>query len=162
MVICACSGESSSTETDRQAAAEAAQAPGKGSLFGKSPEEKIDAFLSDYTKDLKAALAETDDERATRKLKAMQEKYQRRAEKLKPEMEAWEKSLSASEKEAMGERFKDKPYFKELMTVGFSAMGRFAKNPEMMDAFEELNKSIDVMDDDGGFIGDSTEMEEEE
>jgi hypothetical protein len=119
-----------------------------GSVFGKSTEEKMDDFLTDYVKDLKEALAESDDKKAAARIHKMKEKYGPRAERLKPEVEVWEKSLSVEEKEAYEQRAENKPYIKDLIATGFSAMGRINKSPELRQAFEDLNADMNFLNDD--------------
>ena len=137
-------------------------ASGSSSLFGKNTEEKVDDFLSDYVKELKAAIDETDDQKAIARLKDMKAEFQPRAAELKTEVEEWGKSLSEADKEALDKKMENKPYIKELITLGFTAGGRFNKTPELQQAFEELNSSMDFgdFDDKDGEIEDEGEMEE--
>jgi hypothetical protein len=120
----------------------------KGSVFSKNTEQKLDDFLSDYVKDLKEALAETDDKKAAVRIQRMQEKYGSRAEELKSEVETWEASLSEEEKKAFEQRAENKPYIKDLLTTSFTAMGRMNKSPELRKAFEELNANVDFTSED--------------
>jgi hypothetical protein len=120
------------------------------SVFGKSTEEKLDDFLSDYIKDLKNALAETDDKIAAAKIQQMKEKYGPRAEKLQLEVESWETSLSEEEMKAFEQRTENKPYFKDLLTTSVTAIGRVNQSPEIRKALEELNTHVDVLDKDIG------------
>ncbi|QHT67931.1 hypothetical protein GXP67_15435 [Rhodocytophaga rosea] len=141
---------------------EATGASGSSSLFGKNTEEKVDDFLSDYVKDLRAAMDEADDQKAISKLKDMKAEFEPRAAELKAEVEEWEKSLSESDKEALEKKMENKPYIKELITLGFTAAGRFNKTPELQQAFEDLNSSMDFGDfnDEGDEIEDEGEVEE--
>jgi hypothetical protein len=74
---------------------------------------------------------ERDDKKAIALLKEMKEEYASRAVDLKPEVEAWEKSLSDTEEQDLSRRMESKPYFKDLVSIGFNAMGRFSKNEEL-------------------------------
>jgi hypothetical protein len=154
------SGCSEKGAQDGSAATESTGASGSSAIFGKSTEEKMDDFLSDYVKDLKAAMDETDDQKAIAKLKDMKAEYEPRAAELKAEAENWEKSLSESDKEALEKRMGEKPYIKELITLGFTAAGRFSKTPELQKAFDDLNSSMDFTDEMNS--GDSGEMMEDE
>lgn len=155
MTSCSDSKESNSTTEVKETKANS------GSVFGKSTEEKIDDFLTDYVSDLKSAMDEKDDNKAIALLKDMKEEYASRAADLKTEVEAWEKSLSETEEQELSKRMESKPYFKDLVTVGFSAMGRFSKNPELQKAFEDLNSSVDVGTSDEENSEDEIEAEEE-
>jgi hypothetical protein len=143
-LLSACSekNETSQTATTIEKSAESV------SVFGTSTEEKVDDFLTDYVKDLKSALAETDDKKAAVKIQRMKEKYAPRAEKLKAEVETWEASLTEDEKKAFEERADDKPYIKDLITLSFSAMARVTKSPELHQAFEDLNSKMNILNED--------------
>lgn len=147
---------------EQQAAAETAGASGSSSLFGKSTEEKVDDFLNDYVKDLKAAMDEKDDQKAISLLKEMKAEYAPRATELEPEVKEWEKSLSENEQESLEKRMGEKPYIKELISIGFTAATRFNKTPELQKAFEDLNSSIDIGASDETEIIPEDEMMEEE
>jgi hypothetical protein len=131
------------------------------SMFGKSTEEKVDDFLTDYVSDLKSAMDERDDKKAIALLKEMKEEYASRAVDLKPEVEAWEKSLSDTEEQDLSRRMESKPYFKDLVSIGFNAMGRFSKNEELQKAFEDLNSSVDIATTDDDTMKDEYPVEEE-
>lgn len=115
-------------------------------VFGKSTEEKLDEFMIDYVNDLKAAMAEPDDNKTIEMLREMKEKYTPKATELKPEVEKWEQSMSEAEEAAFEKRAEQKPYFKDLFTVGFGSMNRINKNPKLEQAMEELNDSINLVD----------------
>lgn len=117
-------------------------------IFGKSTEEKLDDFLSDYVEDMKSALAETDDKKAAARIQQMKDEYGPRAKELKSEVEAWERSLSEEEKKEFEQRAEDKPYIKDLLTTSFSAMGRMNKSPELRKAFEDLNSDMSFINED--------------
>jgi hypothetical protein len=118
------------------------------SIFRKSTEEKVDEFLTDYLKDMKAALAEPDDKKAAAKIQQMKEEYAPRAEELKPEVEAWETSLSEEERKALEQRTENKPYIHDLMATSISAMSRMNKSPELRKALEALNADISFINED--------------
>jgi hypothetical protein len=162
-MVCGCS-EKDSKEEASTTDTESTGASGSSSLFGKSTEEKVDDFLSDYVKDLKAAMDETDDQKAIAMLKEMKSEYEPRAAELKAEAKKWEESMSETDKEALDKRMETKPYIKELITLGFTAAGRFSKTPEMQQAFDDLNSSMDftedLKEDTDDEIKDEGEMEE--
>jgi len=138
------------------------QSLSSGSVFGKSTEEKLDEFMIGYVSDLKAAMAEPDDKKTIAMIEEMKEKYTPIAVKLKPEIEAWEKSMSDAEQAAFEKRAEQKSYFKDLFSVGFSSMERINKNPELEKAMADLNSSIDLVEEEEGLMEeeDGSEVEE--
>ncbi len=116
-----------------------------------SPEAEFDQFMTDYVARLKAVKEERDDTKAVKLLNSMVAEFRPRAEKLKPLLENWKKSLSAAEQEALEKRMEKKPYVAELLKIGFDM--EFAKrieaNPAMKKAMNELRLMTDADKDAG-------------
>ena len=126
----------------------AEQAPADHSLLNEATEEKLDNLLTDYVADMKSALAEPDDKKAAIKIQRMKGQYSTRIEELQAELETWENSLSEEEVRTFQQRMENKPYFKDLFATSLSAMGRMTKSPELRKAFEELNSTINFINED--------------
>lgn len=120
-------------------------------------EAKLDEFMTEYTKRFKAALAVKDDNQTLALLQKMKVDLCPWANRLAPEVEAWEKSMSEAEQEAFRKRAENKPYVAELLKIGFNPenMNRIQKNPKLEAAMKDMETCINQ-------VGKKKEASEEE
>jgi hypothetical protein len=107
-------------------------------------EAKLDEFMTEYTKRFKAALAVKDDSQTLVLLQKMKADLCPWANRLAPEVEAWQKSMSEAEEEAFRQRAENKPYVAELLKIGFNPeiMNRLQKNPKLEAAMKDMENCI--------------------
>jgi hypothetical protein len=107
-------------------------------------EAKLDEFMTEYTKRFKAALSVKDDNQTLALLQKMKADLCPWANRLAPEVEAWEKNMSKAEQEAFRKRAENKPYVAELLKIGFNPenMNRFEKNPKLSAAMKDMENCI--------------------
>ncbi len=107
-------------------------------------EAKLDEFMTEYTKRFKAALAAKDDNQTLVLLQKMKADLCPWANRLAPEVEAWQKNMSEAEEEAFRKRAENKPYVAELLKIGFNPenMNRFQKNPKLEAAMKDMENCI--------------------
>ena len=120
-------------------------------------EAKLDEFMTEYTKRFKAALAVKDDNQTLALLQKMKADLCPWANRLAPEVEAWEKNMSEAEQEAFRKRAENKPYVAELLTIGFNPdnISRIQKNPKLEAAMKDMENCINQ-------VGKKKEATEEE
>ncbi len=111
-------------------------------------EAKVDEFMTEYIKRIKAALAVKDDNQMLNMLQKMNADFCPWAKRLAPEVQAWTKSMSEAEEEAYRKRAENKPYVAELLKIGFNPANseRIDKNPKLKAAMKEMDDCINQVD----------------
>ena len=90
---------------------------------------------------IEAAIAEPDDNKAIAMLNSIEKDMEPRTKAVKPEVEAWMKSLSEAEVKAFGERIFTQPSTeKAYKMMGDPKLNeRLMKNAKFREAFENAN-----------------------
>ena len=111
-------------------------------------EAKVDEFMTEYTKRLKAVLAVKDDNQMLTLLKKMTADFCPWAKRLAPEVEAWTKNMSEAEEQAYRKRAENKPYVADLLKIGFNPenLNRINNNPKLEAAMKEMNDCMGQVD----------------
>lgn len=120
--------------------------------------------MTEYTKRLKSALAVKDDNQTLVILQKMKADLCPWAQRLAPEVEAWTKSMSEAEKDALQKRSESKPYVAELLKIGFNPdnASRINKNPKLSGIMEEMEVCINKFSKKEGAESDEPEEEGDE
>jgi hypothetical protein len=126
-------------------------------------EAKLDEFMTEYIKRIKAALAVKDDNQMLTMLQKMKTDFCPWAKRLAPEVQAWTKSMSEAEEEAYRKRAENKPYVAELLKIGFNPANseRIDKNPKLKAAMKEMDDCINQVDKEKEEAAPESETEEE-
>ena len=111
-------------------------------------EAKLDEFMTEYIKRLKAVLAVKDDNQMATMLQKMKVDFCPWATRLAPEVQAWAKNMSEAEEEAYRKRSENKPYVSDLLKIGFNPeySNRINKNPKLSAAMKEMDDCITQID----------------